>query len=287
VVLIGSDGMLGRAWDAHLTERGVAFSSPRYPGFDMTARDQVATAIPRGTTLVINCAAWTDVDGAETREADATRVNGMAAGFLAERCAASNATLIHYSTDYVFSGQADLPYRTDHPVEPVNAYGRGKADGEARILASGCQHLIARTSWLYAPWGNNFVSTITKLARDRPTLRVVNDQHGRPTSAEHLAQTSLQLLERAAHGIYHITDGGQCSWFEFAVAIAARASPECRVEPCTSAEFKRPARRPEYSVLDLSQTEAVVGPMPPWQDNLAAVLDRTCGITARRSKSRD
>lgn len=272
IVLISPDGMLGRAWAALLAARGVAYSTLTFPAFDMTNRAQVHSGVPSGTTLVINCAAWTDVDGAETREAEATRVNGDAVGHLAERCAEVGALLVHYSTDYVFDGNATSPYRVDQALDPLNAYGRSKADGERRIAASGCAHMIARTSWLYASWGNNFVLTIAKAARQRPSLRVVNDQHGRPTSAVHLADTSLRMIEHGARGVHHITDGGQCSWFEFATAIAAHVNPDCKVEPCSSSEYQRPAKRPPYSVLDLSATTALVGEMPAWEQNLVLVL---------------
>lgn len=272
IVLISPDGMLGRAWVDLLTRRGLSFSTLTYPTFDMTSREHVQQGVRAGTSLVINCAAWTDVDGAEAREAEATRVNGDAVGYLAQRCAEVGATLAHYSTDYVFNGHATTPYRVDQTREPLNAYGRGKAVGEIRVVESGCAHMIVRTSWLYASWGTNFVRTIAKAARERPSLRVVSDQRGRPTSATHLASMTLAMLERGAKGIHHITDGGECTWFEFAQVIAAHANPSCTVDPCSSAEFSRPAVRPPYSVLDLSATEALVGKMPSWRDNLAQVL---------------
>lgn len=272
IVLISPDGMLGRAWEALLQQKQLSFTTLTYPSFDMTNAEHVRTGVPAGTTLVINCAAWTDVDGAETNEAEATRVNGDAVGLLARRCAEVGAKLVHYSTDYVFDGVATEPYRVDQTRDPLNAYGRSKAAGEIAIEQSGCAYMIARTSWLYAAWGNNFVRTIAKAARERPSLRVVNDQLGRPTSAVHLADTSLRMIEAGASGMHHITDGGQCTWFEFATAIAAHANPACIVEPCSSAEYKRAAVRPAYSVMDLSHTEALVGPMPRWQDNLATVL---------------
>src|SRR5690606_14409224 len=134
--------------------------------------------------------------------------------------------------------------------------------------------LLIRTSWLYAPWGKNFVLTIARLAKEKPELRVVHDQRGRPTSAEHLARASLALLEAEAHGTFHVTDGGECSWFELAREVARTVAPSCAVHPCTSAEFPRPALRPAYSVLDLSETEARLGPMPDWRANLADALRR-------------
>lgn len=272
IVLISPDGMLGRAWSELLRARGLSFSTLTYPAFDMTEASHVDAGVPEGTSLVINCAAWTDVDGAEAREAEATRVNGDAVGLLAARCREVGAKLVHYSTDYVFNGHATTPYRVDQARDPINAYGRSKAVGEIRVVESGCAHMIVRTSWLYAAWGNNFVRTIAKAARERPTLRVVNDQRGRPTSSTHLAATTLAMLERGASGIHHITDGGECTWFEFAQVIASYANPECKVEPCTSAEFQRPAKRPPYSVLELGATETLTGAMLHWRQNLAFVL---------------
>jgi dTDP-4-dehydrorhamnose reductase len=279
LLLIGADGMLGRAFCELLDREGVAYRPLKYPDIDLTEDASVTRALAAPVEVVVNCAAWTDVDGAETREAEATAVNGTGVGRLAAACAARGALLVHYSTDYVFSGEASAPYPVDATGEPVNAYGRSKAVGERLLAASGCRYLLLRTSWLYAPWAKNFVRTIAELAKKRDRLRVVEDQWGRPTSAEHLARTSLALLRRfqgqpALRRTFHVTDGGSCSWFEFARAIVAQVAPQCQVEPCLATEYARPARRPRYSVLDIADTEAAVGPMPSWQDNLADVLRR-------------
>lgn len=183
------------------------------------------------------------------------------------------AKLVHYSTDYVFDGMATKPYAIDHPRNPVSAYGRSKALGERLVEESGVEHLLVRSSWLYAPWGNNFVLTIRNLSKARSTLRVVDDQRGRPTDSRQLAAVSLQLAERGERGIAHVTDGGECTWFELATLVASVANPDCRVERCSSEEFPRPARRPAYSVLDISETEAALGPMAPWQDRVRDALD--------------
>ncbi len=204
---------------------------------DLAQPASIDLAITTGTRLVINCAAWTDVDGAESSESAADAANGTGVGALAIRCAQVGAFLVHYSTDYVFNGQATSPYRVDQPRAPLNAYGRTKAHGEELIEASGCPHLLIRTSWLYAPWGKNFVRTIYKAAKDRPSLRVVNDQRGRPTSSEHLAAASYALIQGNAQGAFHVTDGGECTWFDFAKEIAHAANPACRVDPCGTAEF--------------------------------------------------
>jgi dTDP-4-dehydrorhamnose reductase len=286
VLLLGSDGMLGRAWHELAAREGLPLHTRAFPAFDLTRREHVEALPLSEVDVVVNCTGWTDVDGAETREADATALNGDGVGWLAEGCRAADCTLVHYSTDYVFEGDATRPYAVDHPRAPCNAYGRSKAVGEERIetvlsgrSSSGSaagEHgfLLLRTSWLYAPWGVNFVRTMARLGRQKEGLKVVNDQRGRPTSAEHLAATSLALLRRGVTGTLHVTDGGECTWYELACAVIERVNPACLVSPCTSAEFPRPARRPAYSVLDLGPTEALLGPMPGWQAQVAGVVAR-------------
>jgi dTDP-4-dehydrorhamnose reductase len=269
--------MLGRAWKALLEERDILHESLRYPEFDLRSETHVRKAVSSRHAWVVNCAAWTDVDAAEAKEQEATAVNGTGVGWLADACRDAGATLVHYSTDYVFDGRAAAPYPIETPPDPVNAYGRGKALGEKFILESGTRHLLVRTSWLYAPWGKNFVRSIIALSGQRTDLSVVDDQRGRPTSAQHLARTSLALMERGAEapgldGLFHVTDGGACTWFELACAVVASANPSCRVHPCTSAQFPRPAPRPAQSILDLGKVERLLGPMPPWRESLSRVL---------------
>jgi dTDP-4-dehydrorhamnose reductase len=276
-LLISPDGMLGRAWEALLRERGMAFDAISYPQLDLRDAASVAQALRAEHRLVINCAAYTDVDGAEKNEVEASAVNAGGVELLARRCRELGACLLHYSTDYVFDGRASAPYPVEAPRAPQNAYGRGKARGEELLVASGAEHLIVRTSWLYAPWGKNFVDTIARAARERPVLRVVNDQRGRPTSAQYLALRTLGLLEHGARGIAHVTDGGECTWYEFAREIVRLEGAPARVEPCTTEEFPRPALRPAYSVLALDTTEALLGPSRTWQDNLADVLNARRG----------
>lgn len=274
VILVGHDGMLGTAWRAELDRAGLEHDDRSFPAFDLTSAEHLDALPLREGTLVVNCSGWTDVDGAEANEAAATRLNGDAVGALAARCAARGCTLVHYSTDYVFAGDATAPYAPHELQRPLSAYGRSKAAGERRLWTAGPSSLLVRTSWLYAPWGNNFVRTIARLARSRPSLSVVDDQRGRPTSAEHLAAATLRLVVAGTRGIVHVTDGGECTWFGFAQAIAAALAPGCEVQPCTTAEFPRPARRPPYSVLDVTRAEGVLGPMPSWRDNLGDVLAR-------------
>lgn len=267
--LIAPGGMLGRAWEDLLKAESIDYAVGRRPRFDLTRPESIDL---QGATVVINCAAYTDVDGAEKDESGANAVNGTGVRTLADLCAETGARLVHYSTDYVFPGQASAPYPCDAPRDPLNAYGRSKALGEEAIEDSGCAHLIVRTSWLYAPWGKNFVLTMRNLGRSRETLSVVDDQRGRPTSCRHLARTTLAMLRHGASGTHHITDGGECTWYELASHVVAQTNPNCTVGPCSSDAFPRPAPRPAYSVLDLSRTEAAVGAMPSWQDNVNAAL---------------
>ena len=274
VVVIGADGMLGRCWAELLTSRGIDHLATTLDELDITDQSALDRFVTPGTQWVVNCAAYTLVDAAEENENLANEVNGHAVGRMAERCKDIGAKLLHYSTDYVFDGTATEPYPTDHPRRPVNAYGRSKALGEELIEDSGVEHLLVRSSWLYAPWAKNFVLTIRELAQSRDELRVVHDQRGRPTDSRRLAEVSLDLADRGSRGVFHVTDGGECSWFELAALIAHVVNPDCRVEPCTSDEFPRPAPRPAYSVLDVSTTENIVGPLIPWEDRVRDVLAR-------------
>jgi dTDP-4-dehydrorhamnose reductase len=276
-IIIGADGMLGRSWAELLTARGIDHVATTLAELDITDQSSLENVVKPGTEWVVNCAAYTLVDAAEEHENLANDVNGYAVGRMAERCKAVGAKLLHYSTDYVFDGTATEPYPTNHRRNPVNVYGRSKALGEELIERSGVEHLLVRSSWLYAPWGKNFVLTIRELARTRESLRVVNDQRGRPTDSRKLAEVSLALAERGSRGVFHVTDGGECTWFELAALIADAVNPDCRVEPCTSDEFPRPAPRPAYSVLDVSATEDVVGPLIPWEDRVREVLARVEG----------
>lgn len=283
VLVIGAAGMLGRAMchalrDADAQFEGVdAVADPDQgiESFDLTSPEDLAEIAAGRWSVVINCAAWTDVDGAEANEAGATRLNGEAVGWLADACRDGGAVCVHFSTDYVFDGLGTTPYPTDHPVSPVNAYGRSKAVGERLLAASGAAHILIRTSWLYGPWGKNFVRTMRGLMQTRDTLKVVDDQRGRPTSVEQLAQTTIGLVNAGVRGTFHGSDGGECTWYEFATAIRDSVGLSTTIEPCTTGEFPSPAVRPSYSVLDLSRTVAVVGDPTHWRVELLRVLGET------------
>ena len=280
VVVVGALGMLGRAWLELLTGCGIEHVGLDLPTLDITDPASIKENISKKTKVVVNCAAFTDVDGAEEREEAALVLNAQAVANLAAYCKKIGATLVHYSTDYVFNGNASSPYPVDSPREPVNAYGRTKAEGEVALENSGCKYLLIRTSWLYAPWGHNFVLTMLRLTRERDELRVVDDQRGRPTSAQHLARISLALLENNQTGAFHVTDGGECTWHDFTCEIKQIAGHECQIHPCNSNEYKRPAIRPAYSVLDISKTEQILGKMPDWKVNLQEVIEQMESTTA-------
>jgi dTDP-4-dehydrorhamnose reductase len=228
---------------------------------DVTDRDAVRAAIS-GNDVVINCAAWTDVDGAEEHEQEALRINSDGARNVAEAAG----RVIYVSTDYVFDGTKSEPYLESDPVNPQTAYGRTKLAGERATAEANPRHHIVRTSWLFGPGGPNFVETILRLARERDSLRVVDDQIGKPTYTGHLAPKLLELAASEEYGIHHRAGAGECSWFEFAREIVERARLDCSVEPCTTAEFPRPAPRPAYSVLGGEQQ------LPSWREGLDAYL---------------
>lgn len=277
LLLLGADGMLGRAFVELFEKQSRAFEARTFPEFDLTQQDSIRAAVSTRFGAVVNCAAYTDVDGAETNQLLAQQVNATGVGQLAINCRLADIPLVHFSTDYVFDGAGSAPYPPLPPPvnsQPINVYGRSKLQGEQLIREVGDDHLIIRTSWLYAPWAKNFVRTIASAARSKPELKVVDDQRGRPTSAQHLSASTLALVDRRARGIYHITDSGDCTWFDFASEIVRLTNAACKVIPCTTADFPRPAKRPSYSVLDIAKTESELGAMPSWQTNLAAVISR-------------
>jgi dTDP-4-dehydrorhamnose reductase len=253
-----------------------AVTAPTRADLDITDPAAVRAAVA-GHDVVVNCAAWTDVDGAETAEAAAAAVNGAGAAVLAEACALAGARLIHPSTDYVFPGNAAEPYPEDGPTDPVNAYGRTKLAGERAVLAAlPDTGYIVRTAWLYGEHGPNFVATMLRLSARHETLDVVDDQLGQPTWSVALARRLVELGEaaaagRAPAGIYHGTASGQTTWFGLARAVFALAGldPE-RIRPTTSDKFPRPAARPAYSVLGHGAWTGIgMEPLPHWHAGLA------------------
>ncbi|MFH9677355.1 dTDP-4-dehydrorhamnose reductase [Streptomyces sp. NPDC017405] len=238
--------------------------------------------------VVVNAAAYTDADAAETDERRAFRVNALGAGQLAEACREHDVPLIHLSTDYVFDGTAGEPYEASAPPNPVNAYGRTKLAGERAVLGSGAEAWVVRTAWVYSTHSVNFVRTMARLERERGEVRVVDDQTGSPTSAADLASGLLSLAARVAGGagpaerLLHYVNTGRASWYEFARVVFEHlgADPR-RVRPCTSAEFGRPAPRPAYSVLGVGAWTASGLPAPrPWP---AALPEVTAALRGERA----
>ncbi|WP_194912040.1 dTDP-4-dehydrorhamnose reductase [Catenulispora rubra] len=274
-LVTGAAGMLGADLVALLrADPAATVTALTRAELDVTDAAAVAAAVD-GHDVVVNTAAWTDVDGAETHEAEATAVNGGAVSTLATACAATGARFLTVSTDYVFDGKGEEPYDEYAATDPINAYGRSKLVGEQAVLAVLPETgYIVRTAWLYGAHGANFVRTMLRLAGERETLDVVDDQVGQPTWTGALAGQLIALgqADRAPAGIYHGTASGQTSWFSLARAAFEEAGldPE-RVRPTTSDKFVRPAERPKYSVLGHDRwAEAGLPPLGDWREMLAS-----------------
>jgi dTDP-4-dehydrorhamnose reductase len=277
-LITGGSGQLGIALAEELDARGLIFKAVGSKDLDITQGPVVHDLVSRvSPTVIINCAAWTDVDGAESHEIDASRVNSDGPENLAIAAKRWNSKLIHVSTDYVFSGDSQSPWQISDEINPQSAYGRTKAQGESRVLANYSENsFIVRTAWLYSPWGKNFAKTMTKLAiQGTGEVRVVNDQVGQPTSASDLAKQLVELgLSTSPAGIFHGTNSGQASWYEFAQEIFNLAGADVgRVNPVSSSEYPRPAKRPSYSVLSHDAWASTsVKPLSDWRIALAEAM---------------
>ena len=226
---------------------------------------------------IINCAAYTAVDKAEEEPETAAKINTEAVANLAGVAAKEDCLLIHISTDYVFDGSGEVPYTERDKTCPVSVYGRTKLAGERAILKSGCCYLIIRTAWLYSAYGNNFVKTILRLAGERPEISVVSDQLGSPTYAGDLAEAIVAIMDhgdRTDHeGIYHFSNEGVCSWYDFACEIVKAGQKDCKIIPVTTAEYPTKTRRPAYSVLDKTKIKRIFGlEIPEWKEALGKMM---------------
>jgi len=275
ILVTGAKGMLGSALlpclEPQQEVRGVDVED-----FDICNESAVAKAFTdMRPESVFHLAAYTDVDGCELNPEKAEAVNVAGTRNVARACAESGAAMLYVSTDYVFDGSQDRPYREDDCPHPRSAYGRSKLRGEQFVQALVARHCMVRTSWLYGPRGKNFVATMLKLAREREDLQVVSDQRGSPTYTRHLAVMLEQLSRAQACGIYHVTGAGQCSWFEFAQAIVnAGGYNQVRVVPITSQKLGRPAPRPANSVLENRRLlESGLGALPHWTEGLAQYIE--------------
>ena len=287
ILVTGSDGMLGSALMRRLAADGVGMPATPVVGADLADGDLTVAGVAadlvhrHDPAWVVHCAAWTDVDGAESSYQEAMAANRDATAHLAAACRKAGCGLTYVSTDYVFDGQGrggdpTAGYDEDDPRSPVNAYGRTKAAGEALVEALDTPWQIVRTSWLFGDGRVNFVKTIRRLLQDRETLQVVDDQRGCPTYAEDLADVLAQLVSGRHRGIFHATNHGACTWLDLAreAAIASGADPG-RIRPCTSAQFPRPAVRPACSILRSRRLEeAGCPPRPAWQDAVGRYVAR-------------
>ena len=282
ILVTGADGQLGR--EMQIASRGsrnrFIFTdiAGEHERLDITDPQAIADIVRENhVNVIVNCAAYTNVDKAETDPETANLLNNIAAGNLADAMKAVNGTLIHISTDYVFQGDRNIPCREDWPTEPLGVYGKTKLAGEKSIEATGCASIIIRTAWLYSPFGNNFVKTMRDLTSTRESLKVVFDQVGTPTYAGDLAETICRIIENGQldkTGIYHFSNEGVCSWFDFAKAICEMSGNTCDIRPCHSDEFPSPVARPHFSVLDKTKIKQTFGiRIPYWTDSLKRCIE--------------
>lgn len=287
-LVFGGEGQLGRALAKAIAPAGWTIVALGRAAADITDADQVARAIDaHEPAVVVNAAAYTAVDKAESESESAFRINAQGAGIVARAASDAQATVIHLSTDYVFDGQASRPWREDDPIAPLGVYGVSKAAGEDAVREAARRHVILRTSWVFGADGNNFVKTMLRLGAERPALKIVADQVGRPTSAHDLADALLAISAKLgggvstakAYGTFHFANQGAVSWYEFAreifVQSAQRGGPSPDLAAIPTSDYPTPAKRPAYSVLDCDKLAGLYGIEPrPWQPALSDVLDR-------------
>jgi dTDP-4-dehydrorhamnose reductase len=279
VLVTGAGGMLGRDVVSACRRRDAEVVALTRSELDITDGPAVDASLEaHRPDVVVNCAAWTDVDGAEDHETDAARVNSQAAGVLAMAASEVGASILHPSSDYVFDGAKRSPYvESDHP-KPLSAYGRSKLAGETAVAVANPRHFMVRSSWLFGVGGPNFIETMIQLGSRQSEVLVVSDQIGCPTYTAHLAAGIARLIETEAHGIHHIAAAGSCSWYEFAQEIFDQCGMECRVMAATTEMLARKAPRPPYSVLGSERPDAIR--LPRWRAGLTEYL-------SERSADRD
>jgi dTDP-4-dehydrorhamnose reductase len=272
ILLTGATGQVG--WELRKTLAPLGEVRP-LDRFGLNLADVptlVASVRALQPGIIVNAAAYTAVDKAESERDEAFAVNATGPRVLAEEARRIGALLVHYSTDYVFDGEKASPYAEDDPTHPLSVYGESKLAGEQAVLKSGCRHLVLRTSWVYGPRGRNFYLTMLRLAKERAELRVVDDQVGAPTSSLEIARATATLIEKGAQGLYHMTAGGETSWCGFARAILGQAGLKTPVVAIRTEDYPTPARRPRNSRLDCSKLQREHGvALAPWEEALAEV----------------
>ena len=286
ILVTGANGQLGTHMRLLAPQSGNQWFFTDVAELDITSHEAVLSFVSaNGIHLIVNCAAYTNVDRAESDEAAALRINAEAVHHLADAMQRVDGTLIHVSTDYVFGGNKNnTPCTEEEPVNPTGAYGRTKLEGER--AAATCRHLIFRTGWLYSEYGKNFLLTMLNLTASKPELKVVFDQVGTPTYAGDLARALFDIVESGSYqyneGLYHFSNEGVCSWYDFAREIARQSGhASCRIMPCHSNEFPSPVKRPAYSVLDKTKYKNTFHrEIPYWTDSVAVCLKNVCnGLT--------
>ena len=289
ILVTGALGQLGREICrlAESSEHTYVFTDSRVQSgvskLDITDPEAVKAAV-QGIDVIVNCAAYTDVNRAETDPETARKVNAFAPAALAQAAKAAGAMLIHVSTDYVFDGTSNVPYTEDAAKNPLSVYGRTKLEGENAVAASGCRHLIFRTSWLYSNTGKNFFLTMADLTASKPEIKVVADQAGTPTYAYDLAYLITYIIEENLldrSGVYNYSNEGVCSWFDFAAEICSMLGHTCRVVPCRTEDYPSPAARPHYSVMDKAKVRRDFGiEVPYWRRSLELAVQEYLSINS-------
>ncbi len=282
ILLFGSTGMLGREvlGIAEETKFEGTIATVSHTECDIRDEAQVEKAVAEsGAQVVVNCAAYTQVDKAESETETAMEINGKATGNIARAAKRHNMFLIHISTDYVFDGEKEGAYKPEDETNPINEYGRSKLAGEKAIEATtGLRYAIVRTQWLYSHIGKNFFLTMLRLFREWENISVVGDQRGTPTLAAHLAEAIIKIAERRDEvetGIYHYSDSGSCTWYEFASEIAKNDGTKCMIREITTEEYPTPARRPKNSILDKSKTTRITGiALKEWQEGVRECYEK-------------
>lgn len=277
ILITGANGQLGKEFsvlaDAYPSYKFVFSDKEDLP---IDSREAIKKAFQQHQpAYCINCAAYTAVDKAETDWETAFKINGNAVGLLADMCNLYSTKLVHISTDYVFDGNSQIPYKEDDSTAPVNTYGASKLRGEQLCMKNNPSSIIIRTAWVYSPFGQNFVKTMLRLMSERKEINVVSDQVGAPTYAADLAKCIMQMLPGWKKGIYHYSNAGKVSWYNFAVAIRDLTNKDCIVNPIPSTEYPTPARRPSFSLLDTTKIKNTFGcTIPGWKDSLIDCLQR-------------
>lgn len=280
ILVIGAAGQLGSEL-RYLSDKHpeMSFRFTDHKELDITSINSIANAVAEADyDYCINCAAYTAVDKAESEEALAYAINETGAEYLAQHCATNGVKLVHVSTDFVFDGQLSRPYKEDDPVSPLGVYGASKAAGEQAVLKADPTAVVIRTSWLYSSFGANFVKTMRKLGEDRDSLNVIYDQVGTPTYARDLAKVILQVIAEgsvdAESGIFHYSNEGVASWYDFAVSIMHMSNLTCKVSPINTFEYPTPAKRPAYGIMDKRKIKETFDiKIPHWSVSLGYCIE--------------